>query len=344
MQIFIDESGIFANPNSQAQAVSVVAALVIPDLHVQSLFFAYSKLKHDWGFGKGEAKGSKLNERQLAQIFKLLEQYDCLAQIVVMDSAVHTDEDVSNHKHEQARKLIANLTPEHQPGMIRDLHELKFMLEQMSNPLFLQSIATTTVVESVLRVATLYYSLRIPSELGTFSWVLDAKDKTKTPYEKWWSSMVVAFLQTRSFQRPLATLEGADYSYFKRFEGTLDNAPEYLRKHVPGDPSPFHYVNMNLLLSEQIQFMGSKKSEGLQLADTVATTLRRALRGNLQKDGWLGLARILIKENPQAIHLLTINEPRSPKDIVYNAPRSHIISTLSAMAKSMWDGVDLPRS
>jgi hypothetical protein len=341
MNIFIDESGIFANPENKSNSVSVVAALIVPDNKLKRVEFEFIKLKLDWGFGRSEVKGSKLNEKQLSELFSMLAQYDCIAQIAAIDSGSHSEEDVSNHKREQAENIVADLTEKHQPGMIRDLHELKKKLDVMSNPLYLQSIATTTVVEAALRVATLFYALRTPSELGSFSWALDAKDKVKTDYEKWWSAVVVAFLQDRSFKKPFERLIGADYSHFKKYQGVSEHAPEYLRHVIPGDPSPFSYIDIKLILWEKIEFVNSARTIGIQLADIVATTVRRSFRGNLKKEGWLGLSKILINENPHAIHVLAIakrGDQRETIEVISNY--GNIVSTLSRNARSLWDGID----
>jgi Protein of unknown function (DUF3800) len=46
------------------------------------------------------------------------------------------------------------------------------------------------------------------------------------------------------------------------------------------------------LFSEQRTFEDSKRSLGLQLADILATILRRALNENLQRDGWKDIGKL----------------------------------------------------
>ena len=55
-------------------------------------------------------------------------------------------------------------------------------------------------------------------------------------------------------------------------------------------------LNATLLLSEQRKFADSASSPGLQLADMLATILRRALNNHLQSPGWARFGRLLIAD------------------------------------------------
>jgi hypothetical protein len=60
---------------------------------------------------------------------------------------------------------------------------------------------------------------------------------------------------------------------------------------------PFPGLNAGLLLSEQRSFSDSASSLGLQLADMLATILRRAFNNRLQPPGWAHYGRLLIANN-----------------------------------------------
>jgi hypothetical protein len=66
----------------------------------------------------------------------------------------------------------------------------------------------------------------------------------------------------------------------------------------------------------------SKRSLGLQLADIAATSLRRALNGNLARPGWEAFGKLLIKQ------------PGLPFCMIGTTPRS---TKLEGPGKAVWD-------
>ncbi len=94
-------------------------------------------------------------------------------------------------------------------------------------------------------------------------------------------------------RNPLVSLKGADYSHFDAQYG-IDPSDQEMKRHIEwtreaygirdGDRPPG--LNAGLLLGEQTEFADSANSLGLQLADMLATLLRRALNNRLQPPGW----------------------------------------------------------
>ena len=76
-------------------------------------------------------------------------------------------------------------------------------------------------------------------------------------------------------------LEGADYSAFSRFEYSEDEAPAYLEEEYgienTGDAPG---LNIGKVIHEDLQFVDSKGSLGVQAADLLAAGVRRLLRRN----------------------------------------------------------------
>ena len=60
MHIFVDESGTFTRSEQQA-SVSVVGALIIPDVRLAGIEEKYAALRRDLPKDKGEAKGRLLS-------------------------------------------------------------------------------------------------------------------------------------------------------------------------------------------------------------------------------------------------------------------------------------------
>jgi len=105
----------------------------------------------------------------------------------------------------------------------------------------------------------------------------------------------------------MISIEGEDYSHFDaRYgitEGTAD--PEILRhfrwlSSVYGKPSrpndSVDRIDVKRLMTEQRTFQDSRDSLGLQLSDTLASILRRALNDRLQFAGWKEFGGLLVRQ------------------------------------------------
>jgi hypothetical protein len=130
----------------------------------------------------------------------------------------------------------------------------------------------------------LYYVQREPSELGSFTWVIDGKEPHKiTNWEAWWSWYAHGAVATMSRRRPSPKLsEGVDYSFYDRFRGQ-DGGEEG--------------IDLRLLLKD-LKFSSSAEP-GLELIDILVNATRRALMSNLQKEGWKNIPKLMVhrKEN-----------------------------------------------
>src|SRR5208337_2862725 len=114
------------------------------------------------------------------------------------------------------------------------------------------------------------------------------------------------FLQAFA-KEPLIFITEGDYSHFDaRFgftEATAD--PEMLRhsqwlNSVYGKPpktKDWVGIDAKQLLTEQREFQDSRDSLGLQLADTLAAILRRALNNRLQFSGWKDFGGLLVRHS-----------------------------------------------
>ena len=85
-------------------------------------------------------------------------------------------------------------------------------------------------------------------------------------------------------------------------------------------------TDSRLLLTEQLQFLDSRASLGLQLADMLASILRRALNGHLQKSGWKDFGKLVVYDpKPGWFSQLgrQVAEPQWPQTVreVWNALR-----------------------
>lgn len=291
MYIFIDEAGGFQIP-SRRNAVSCVSALVVPEPLAGRLFRSFRRVILPWKRCEPEVKGSQLSEAQVAEVIGIVRRFDVLPLVVAIDMALHSEAGITRHKKDQVLKLAESVRPQMSAGMRAKVERLASRMDQLSNQLYVQSQLLTMLAQSVLQTATLYFVQRIPKTLGAFVWRPDAKDRNITEYERLWTEIVGAHLQTMSLSSPMPRLENANYEYFQRFRVEIPLPPDHLREHVRRKSQPFSSVNLDLLLRD-LKFVQSHRCTGIQIVDILASAFRRACNGNLQAAGWAELGRLM---------------------------------------------------
>jgi hypothetical protein len=178
--------------------------------------------------------------------------------------------------------------------------------------LFLQALTTFDVLHHVISRATTFFSQRKPYELGSFSWIVDGKDPAKvTRWEEWWAHYAQGALATMSKRRPAMMLPAefhADYSFYDKFNA-VDGTDE-------------KGSSLKLLLKD-IQF-SSKVQHGLEFVDVLTNAVRRALTGNLQREGWQNIHRLMIHDNDGPyISFVLFSEGA---DVIHAAPYTNVVN------------------
>ncbi len=153
--------------------------------------------------------------------------------------------------------------------------------------------------------------------------------------------VVTGLLQTRSFDHPLITMQGADYSAFNKFEHVLPETPSHLKHLIEKPSDPFPCVDIEKILKGDLRFSWSHRYTGLQMADIVATSIRRACNGTLQKAGWGDIGKLMLQrgrsEHPgrkeYVLRLISLAE--LPATAGRNLPYSDVIKAFDHDAKRM---------
>jgi hypothetical protein len=294
LHIFIDESGTFTGVGSDKPAVSVLGALILTSHTLPRLFRRYGRLRCNLPKnGKGEVKGSKLNEVQVAAVAELLRKNGAIFCASMIDLSAHNLEDIARHRDRRSASLAANLTDGHTQELRDGVANLQARLVGFSDQLYVQGAVMIDLLYRVMQDMIVYHCQRFPKELAEFHWVVDAKDPAVvTDWEDWWSKTLIIWLQAMSLKRPGAMLPGGDYRHFQRF--IFDELPAYLRDVAPaGDRTYGAGVNLQLMYGESFRF-SSEPEPGLELVDIVTNALRRGLVGNLGEAGWLPLRGLMI--------------------------------------------------
>ncbi len=344
MHIYIDESGTFIIPTQRANYISCVAALVIPSGKKEYLFRRFLHLRTSWGSKSDEKKGSSLNEKQVALVIKELAKYDCFVEIWAIDGRAQSEAAITDFKQRQAEKVTEHLGPEHHPDVVTKMHKLAHRIRNMSNQLFVQAFLTTRLCEETLRIGTLFWSQRVAPELGEFVWTIDAKNRSITQAEEMWRTLLLPFLEARSFLDPLGTVDDPrfDYSYLDKLAVTEKDVRwkdhfEWLRgiRRFPEDK----YISAIDLkaIFRNMAFADSKHHVGLQLADIVANAFHRACKGTLQKEGWKDLGSLFILRRDAVVNLVALApDIRTGPDIpVEDEKVAEVLVTIRDGARSM---------
>ncbi|WPO39794.1 hypothetical protein [Tardiphaga sp. 42S5] len=308
MRVFIDESGSFSN--FQAGSISVVGALVIPDVMMDNLAKKYAKLRASLPQDKGEVKGRLLTEKQVDKVVMLLVRNEALFEITALDFGLHQEDAVLGYQKKLGEQMLAKVKNFREDVQLEVQAASEYILKQPVN-LFLQALATFDVLHHVISRATTFFAQRKPYELSSFSWIIDGKEPAKvTKWEEWWAHYAQGALASMSKRRPAGILpEGfhADYSFYSKFNAVDESGQG---------------TSLRLLLKD-IQFC-SDVQYGLEFVDILTNAVRRALVGNLKSEGWQNIHRLMIHDNNGPyISFVLIQEAG---DVVHDAAYAKVVN------------------
>jgi hypothetical protein len=342
MHIFVDEAGTFIPPPSIGQSsFSLVLALVVPTAVHTTLCYEFLRIRDSWPNNAIEVKGSSLNEAQCAEVADLLASQDALIEMQIIDMGQHDSACIQDLRERQALGVTANLTPQHNPALVRQMEEIARVFREMSNQLFVQAFLMLRLIIEAPNIAELYYVQRSPKELGNFTWVIDRKDGDLTVMERAWSTVILPLGEYESTKNPGSRLEGADYSYFAKYE-VRESDPAWARKaawmqeqyRLDDSEGKVHAIDWKKLVTEDRTFEDSKASLGLQLADICAASIRRGLNGNLQQGGWEPYGALLIRKQ-SSVPFCLIGGSTGERSTTLQGSALKVWRTLSDRSKSM---------
>jgi hypothetical protein len=282
VRIFIDESGTFAG--FHAGSISVVGALIIPDVMLDRITAKYKKFREKLPQENGEVKGRLLNEKQVDKVVMLLFRNEALFEITALDLGLLNEGAAREYQKTLGEQMLAKV-PDFREAIRPEVQATSEYILKSPLNLFLQALTTFTVLHRVIGRAATFFAQCKPYELGSFSWIVDGKDRAKvTKWEEWWAYYAQGALATMSKRKPAMMLPAnfhADYSFYEKFNAVEGNGEKG--------------TSLKLLLKD-IQF-SSEVQHGLEFADILTNAVRRALIGNLQNEGWQNIHRLMIHEN-----------------------------------------------
>lgn len=287
MLIFVDESGTFME-SPQADSWCVIAAYTVPEKGVPLVRRVLNRLRAK--YGGGEIKLAQMREADYFEALHKLAALGGLGFAVACDVNLHSRAAVEAHRDAQAAKVVEHIDKMHSDSGRRGLQRMADDLRSLPFQLYAQLSLQVILFDEVLRRASLYYAQRRPHTLSRLSWRLDRKNTTPTPYEEVFRRLLPGLLQSSSLRSPMVMLsEGADYSHFKRFDFQEGQIPDYLEQDYGIQVR--NGADLGKMIREDFQLVDSEAVDGIQVADLLASGVRRLLRGGFEDD--LIAARLL---------------------------------------------------
>lgn len=278
MNIYIDESGTFTTALNR-DSWCAIAAYISPESNRKDIEVLIKRLRYECSLG-AETKLKHLSEARFIKFLDDLRKMNGLVFATAVDIGLHTEIAVTAHRDAQADKVIEHLDKMRYEGGRHGITNLSDSIRKLPPQLYTQLFCQVELFHKILTRAPLYYVQRQPSTLGNMRWKIDAKDKILSLYEVAFKTILPAILQTKSLIDPMIMLKGGDYSHFNRFEYAPGAMPEYLKNdfgiHIEDG------VNIGMMIRENFKFVDSNLFCGVQVADLLASGLRRLLRGEFQ--------------------------------------------------------------
>jgi hypothetical protein len=299
----------------------------VPDRQMAGLEKLYGRLRRNLPKERGEVKGRLLSEPEVAAVAAVAKKTGCVLETTAIDMTDQTTDELDYHRSRQVDAMARHITDEHHDNVKKQIKLLQNELRVMPLQLYVQSVAMGNLIHRVLKHTSVYFALRDGRELGSYAWVIDAKAKeTITPWENWWSKVITPLLQSKTFRDPAWSIEGGDYRFQDKF---LTEPSEWLRQFMPQREGS-HYVDLTAILKTNFRFSADAEF-GLELADIMANGTRRALTGNLTREGYLPIRRLMIHRGQHYITLIALHE----REINSHKPYWPVLKDFSRDGRSM---------
>lgn len=205
MHIYVDESGIFGNPANKPNVASLVVALTVPSTYKAKLFQKFRELAATLPTEDGEVKGRLLDEEQIASVLRPLAKFDCIVEINVIDLGIHTDDQLAEYQKGICEIIAGWATDDRPEEFKKRVAEIAAALQKPKSPLFVESFLLMVLIPRILNISMNYYARRLPKELASYHWVIDAKEKFVTDFERAWYTTIFPSVEPSKQANTLST-------------------------------------------------------------------------------------------------------------------------------------------
>jgi len=271
-----------------------VAAYVYPESNRRSISELLVQLKSRIGKSRGaEVKLRDIEESDYIWLLASLRRLDGVLFAIATDASLNTPSVIEHHKARQVDNILKPIPLMHYEEGRQGLRDLADKVARLPIQLYVQMVSQVQLVIAILHSAVLYFVQRKPQTLSRFRWRIDQKNSEKTEYEKAFSQVLPAFLQSASLREPMIMLEEANYSWFDRFYFPEGEEPTYLQDvyGIESNDADDRKLNIGQIVREDTDFVDSKAHLGVQVADLLVSGLRRCLRNSFNRND--DVARLL---------------------------------------------------
>ena len=312
INFYIDESGSFV-PTDVSASWNVTAAVIVPGSEKRKCKNALSRLKCKCGYKySDEVKLKNIDEKYYQMFLAEIEKTNCTLYGVATDASSMAEDIIAIHREGQAAGVEAYKNRMHYDSGKNALETLADQIRSLSLQLYVQIMSQVELVNDLVDKGITYYVQRTPKQLNGFRWEIDEKLAGKSNFEKTFESIVPPLLQTRSLRDPHVHLSDCDYSSMMKYFYTQENMPTYLHDQYGIEITEKLALNVGKVVWDDFRFVDSKNSNGVQIADLLASGLRRCLRRGFGKNIEIAeqLGRLMVQSanNKPPIKLITLSD------------------------------------
>lgn len=313
MEILIDEAGSFAVINAPENSWCVVAAYVCPETEKRKYRKALRNLKlREKVLAAEELKIHQVSELNYVKLLKELGALEGILFCIATDSNLNKIELVQNHQKTQASLMLGNIDAMKYESGKNAVRYLTSQLESLPAQLYVQLFCQVQLMHAFVNRGISYFVQRKPNSLKSFKWKIDQKEpQKKTDYEDAFEKFSPALLQTFSIQDPGPALNWCDYRPMSEFIYQKGDIPGYLIDKFPHLKEEEGF-DIQKIIRKDIQFIDSKSYEGIQIADLLASGMRRLLRKGFDDNHLVAklFGKLMVQEvkNQPPLKLVTFGE------------------------------------
>lgn len=277
MNIYIDESGSFAH-SSTPDAWCVVGAYVVSEKTENKAITALFNLKKGIVPDDKEIKLHDLDENQFTNFLHDLSKLDATFHAVATDSYMNSPDVVANHQLRQSKLVVEHIGKMKYKEGRQAVIDLRDRILNLSPQLYIQLTCQILLMSGTVNSMIPYYIQRTPTYLSHFRWRIDQKNIIRTNFEKAFEILGPPILQTISFSSPIIMIESLDYGVMKKYLYSKEEVPKHLKDTYGLEVGNNGGINIQKLIREDMDFVDSKESPGVQVADLLVSGLRKCLR------------------------------------------------------------------
>lgn len=335
MNIFIDESGSFVNAVQHGAWNSVAAyATPEPERKIKTVLNRLKRRCKDDFFQ--EIKLKNVQEHDYFNFLQGLGELEGVVFCTATDAGCNDLDTLRAHQQHQSEGVLIHIDKMKYEGGKEALRILAEQLRGLSPQLYAQLHCQVNLIFDTVSRLIPYFVQRNPSSLSTFRWRIDQKNVSKTDFEDAFEKITPALIQTRSLEEPLSMIKGFDYSFLSPFMYEDGQAPTYLREIYGLEVNSG--LNIQKILRQDLQFTDSKGSVGVQVADLLASGIRRCLRGGFNENNkaafLLGKIMVQAARNKPPINLIAFRDRTVDEFHALDAVRNMIRSCIPMIKRA----------